>query len=362
MHMNRSLHVGTYFGIPVKIHWSFSFTIVLIGFLGMTNGMDITGTLTFGALVMTLFLCVVLHEYGHALMAKRFGIKTKDIILSPIGGIARLEDLPERPLHEMLIAIAGPLVNIVIAFFLIGILALGFNEPIIPHTVSDHLQEPSDFIRALIAINLLLFFFNLIPAFPMDGGRILRALLAIKLGRSKATTIASVVGRIMSIGFVFYAAYNNQVTLGIIGVFIFLMAGYENRDVQIKSSLKGGFAHMIMRTQWTKIHISETMATLIDIYQRGGERSFLVYDSLGYIVGGVPEAYIIDAIKNKDDQVPVVDRLSDRLAYATSDTPLLDIYQSFALQKAALILIKEEHQVLGIIDKDILGRYMDTKS
>lgn len=360
--MNRSLHLGTYFGIPVKVHWSFSFTLVLIGFIGFSNGMDIKGTLTLGALVMTLFLCVVLHEYGHALTARRFGIKTRDIILSPIGGIARLEDLPERPLHEMLIAIAGPLVNIVIAFFLIGLLVFGFNEPIIPHTVSDHLKEPSDFLRALIAINFLLFFFNLIPAFPMDGGRILRALLAVKMGRSKATTIASIIGRIMAIGFVFYAAYNSQVTLGIIGVFIFIMAGYENRDVQIKSSLKGGFAHMIMRTNWTRIHISDDMAKLIDIYKRGGERSFLVYDSLGYIVGGVPEAFIVDAIKNQDDYLPVVDRLTNRLAYASPDTSLLDIYQTLAQQKAAMVLIKEGEQLLGWIDKDILGRYMDSKS
>jgi predicted transcriptional regulator len=166
----------------------------------------------------------------------------------------------------------------------------------------------------------------------------------------------------MAIGFVFYAAYNSQVTLGIIGVFIFIMAGYENRDVQIKSSLKGGFAHMIMRTNWTRIHISDDMAKLIDIYKRGGERSFLVYDSLGYIVGGVPEAFIVDAIKNQDDYLPVVDRLTNRLAYASPDTSLLDIYQTLAQQKAAMVLIKEGEQLLGWIDKDILGRYMDSKS
>lgn len=330
----------------------------MVAYIATSEGMDIRGGLTLTTLILTLYLCVVLHEYGHALTARKYGIETRDIIISPIGGLARLEGLPDRPLHEMLIAIAGPLVNVVIAILLTLVLTLVLGEPIIPHTVSDYLTAPTDVLRAIIVLNIILFLFNLIPAFPMDGGRILRALLSMKFGRARGTLIASIIGRIIAVGFIFYAVFNNQITTGFIGVFVFLMASMENRDVQLQSKLKNGVAQTIMRTDWSKIHISETMQSVIDKYLRGGETSYMVYDSLGYIMGGIPELYIKDAIKNNEGHLSVSDRLSHSIAYASPSTPIHQIYQTFANKKAAIVLIKQEEDIIGLIDMSMMKRYI----
>ncbi|MBK8555366.1 MAG: site-2 protease family protein [Lewinellaceae bacterium] len=264
--MRGSVKLFTMFGIPVHLHWSFGLIFLYALYIGYANSMDFLGTMWVMIFFISLFACVLLHEYGHSLTARRYGVQTQDIILTPIGGIARLERMPEKPVQEFLVAIAGPMVNVVIAFLmlLLGMLLYqGDNWQLFTWALEQHispeLQESADvfeetglatswflyFFTLLLITNLGLVVFNLIPAFPMDGGRIFRSLLAMRIGRVKATQVASIVGQVIAGLFVLYGFYAGAYTLAFIGFFVFTMARAENSMVQARRCAQtiycGGF-------------------------------------------------------------------------------------------------------------------------
>lgn len=216
--MTWSARLGRIAGIDVRLHASFALICLWIGWLSWRETGSLWGVLNGVALVLLLFLCVLLHEFGHALTAQRFGIRTRHITLWPIGGVALLEAIPDRPGQEVLIALAGPAVNLVIAA------VLRLAEPLAGDgTVGGILQ-------VLVSANLVLAAFNLLPAFPMDGGRVLRAALALRLGRVRATRIAAIVGRVMAVGFALAGLRGNPVLVLIAG-FVWFAAGAESRAV-----------------------------------------------------------------------------------------------------------------------------------
>jgi Zn-dependent protease len=192
--MLASWHVGRLFGIRVNVHFSCLLLVLLALGLGLTGG-GLGRALATAALVPAVFACVLLHEFGHALTARRFGIRTRDITLYFIGGVARLEGLGRRPLEELVVALAGPAVNLVIAVGLAVLflpLGLGLAPDLVPEDTPAHLA--GSFLFTLLAANLMLALFNLLPAFPMDGGRVVRSLLQLRLGRLRATVIAAYLG------------------------------------------------------------------------------------------------------------------------------------------------------------------------
>jgi len=229
-----SLSLGRYFQIPVFLHWSFILIVLFISYVVISEEMEALQAAAFSLYIILVFFCVVLHEYGHALMARRYGIETQDIIITPIGGLARLRGMPEEPRGELMIAIAGPLVNLVIAvliFLLLYLMGVGIILPDADDLTI--LTNPIGFLHLVLMLNFILFLFNLIPAFPMDGGRILRAFLSMKLGKRKATHIASIIGRILAVAFIILASYNGLPGLLFIGIFIFIMAGKESKAMTI---------------------------------------------------------------------------------------------------------------------------------
>lgn len=213
--MNGSLRLGAPFGIGLYIHWSFALLILL--FLPSAG---ITGVL----FVLALFGCVTLHEYGHALAARRFGIPTHSITLYPIGGVARLAAMPRRPSHELLVAVAGPAVNVAIAAVLAPFALFAGNlDAAIP-------GSPGGFLGQLLVANVFLVVFNMIPAFPMDGGRVLRSLLAFSGNYAWATHVAARVGQGFAILFALAGVFLFQnPLLVVIAFFIFMAAGAERR-------------------------------------------------------------------------------------------------------------------------------------
>jgi len=225
----KSINLGTYLGIPVKVHWSFFFIFLYIGAVSYSKGLNFDKAFTLALHVFLLFLCVVLHEYGHALSARKYGIGTRDIILSPIGGIARLEAIPENPKEEIVVAFAGPFVNLVIVIICTIMFFSLKNFIFIPMSFEDlnYIAHPSSAIFCLIWINLILFAFNLIPAYPMDGGRILKSLLNLKYNRFKSTIIASTIGRVLAVAFLVLGAYQRVFALLFIGIFVYVMATKE---------------------------------------------------------------------------------------------------------------------------------------
>jgi Zn-dependent protease len=194
--MFRSFKLGTAFGIGIYVHWTFLILLAIVLFGDVTSG-RLSLAVFEAAWILSLFGCVVLHELGHALAARYYGITTRDITLYPIGGVARLERLNDRPIEELCIAIAGPAVNLVIAAFLIGLLVL--QGTVLPSGQALLSLEGQGFLGALLISNVMLLVFNLLPAFPSDGGRVLRAVLAIWLGKVPATRIAAGVGAGMAL-------------------------------------------------------------------------------------------------------------------------------------------------------------------
>lgn len=216
--MKWSARLGRVAGIDVRLHASFALICAWIGWLAWRDTQSLGGVMNGLALVLLLFACVLMHEYGHALTAQRFGIGTRHITLLPIGGVALLERIPDRPLQEVAIALAGPAVNVVIAGLLWLVVPVAGNGTL------------AGILQTLISANLLLAGFNLLPAFPMDGGRVLRALLALRFGRVRATRYAAWVGRMMAVGFAVYGGRSNPILILIAG-FVWFAAGAESRAV-----------------------------------------------------------------------------------------------------------------------------------
>src|SRR5512141_2458088 len=230
--MKWSWKIGTFAGIAVNVHATF---VLLLAWIALTHWMQyrsLIPTLTGVAFILALFLCVVLHEYGHALAARRFGIATKDITLLPIGGLARLERMPDKPNQEFWVALAGPAVNVALAAILgMYLFVSGHFEP-----VSQIGLTHGDFLERLLFANLFLVGFNLIPAFPMDGGRVLRALLAKRMEYARATRMAASIGQGLAFVFGFLGLFTNPF-LVFIAFFVWIGAAQEAAIAETKSVL-----------------------------------------------------------------------------------------------------------------------------
>jgi len=226
--MFRSWKISTLFGIGIYVHATFLLLPLLLFFINLqTSGL--AWALYAVMMIPAVFACVVLHELGHALTARHYGIGTRDITLYPIGGVARLESLPQRPLEEFWIAVAGPAVNVAIATVLAGLLFLivGFDLSIL----TDSLAGLA--LLHLIFVNVVLVVFNMLPAFPMDGGRVLRALLATRLGQLQATTIAAQIGVAMAVLFGVVGLFVNPM-LPVVGLFVFFAGQQELAAVRYR--------------------------------------------------------------------------------------------------------------------------------
>ena len=253
--MKGSVQLAKISGIPVRVHWTFGLIFIWIYYTTQTSpGMKSLSIFIWqAAIILALFLFVILHEFGHALTARKFGVKTLDIILSPIGGVARLDRMPPRPLHEFWVALAGPMVNLIIASSAVGIYLLfdpGENFQKLSLMARLVLQPESNVFPGIfnqadkmfafvIGMNTVLALFNLVPAFPLDGGRILRALLSIRFSRLNATRIAAYIGQLLVIGlFSRMIVFGDfDVMLTFIGAFVFLMAENEYRSVKWEMKL-----------------------------------------------------------------------------------------------------------------------------
>lgn len=225
--MKANVKFGSVSGIDMFVHWTF--LVMLVGIFGfyVAQGWTVVAALGGVGLILSVFTCVVLHELGHAFMARRFGIPTIDIVMYPIGGVARLARMPREPKQELLIALAGPAVNVVIAAVLYGLATL-LNAPVSAKSI---FQPQANIISMLIWINVGLVLFNMVPAFPMDGGRVLRAALASQMEYRNATHIASLIGQGLALVFGVYGLFTGMWTLPLVAAFVFIGARQEVQNV-----------------------------------------------------------------------------------------------------------------------------------
>ena len=288
--MKGSFHIATVSGIPVKVHWTFGFLLLYIAYdTSRSTGFQWLFILISIGIVLSVFFCVILHEFGHALMARKFGVKTHDITMTPIGGIARLERMPDGKGQEFWVAIAGPMVN----FIIVGLIWTGFLifrnihlDILSPSFWSKENQPPSFFIILLMA-NGLLGVFNLLPAFPMDGGRMLRSLLSLSMTREKATRIASITGQVLATGLFIFGIWDGALTMALIGMFIFFAARQENQMLQLQSKLEHSDAVDLMQPLQHELFLGQAIPEAQARIQKIKNAAFIVWSR-----PGIPAGYI----------------------------------------------------------------------
>ncbi len=354
-----SLHIGTYAGIPVFIHWSFGFIFFYIAYQSFEEGLSLISFLFQVALTLTVFLCIVLHEYGHALMARKYGVQTKDIIIFPIGGVARLERIPKKPIQEFLMTLAGPMVNIAIAIILGVLFLILFGVEIFEIGIGGLLDNNlRSFIGLLIVINLFLFLFNMIPAFPMDGGRLVRSSLAMKIGHVRATHIATIIGKICAIGFVGIAFWRGDIILAFIGAFVFYAAHNEGKNNKVLARLSGVKVGDIANATFFKIQNTDLFSDVLLRFRESEEKNFLVFNGED-IVGSFPEQYILYYLKEGISSDSTVSRLmSDRYGIHDSDDSLREVYEEMNETGIAIVGIKKDDQLIGVADRHMISKYL----
>ncbi|MBK8654431.1 MAG: site-2 protease family protein [Haliscomenobacter sp.] len=366
--MKGSWRIATFLGIPLRLHWSFGLVFLYVLYLGRGEAWDWLAMAWAMGFVLALFTCVTLHEYGHAIMARRFGVPTRDIVLSPIGGIARLDRLPSKPMQELLIALAGPLVNVGIAA-LLGLSFFSYSAEtrellfrgliLREHNyLLPQLSFWSYFLISLFFVNVLLALFNLLPAFPMDGGRVFRALLSFWLGRLKATFAAARLGQVFALGFVangLVQLYNSQGSEGyvqvFIGLFVFVTARNEYRYVVLEDTLKKAQTGELMRTEFTPVYLTDPMSKVLSLYDRGMEKNFLVFDHWHNLVAILPEERIQEAVRIADLDLPVSSyMLSEMLTLREDDSLATAMKWLNHSNSGALPVYNRWNNLVGILD------------
>lgn len=379
--MKRTLKIAAPFGIPLRLHWTFGLVFLYVFYLGWEGSWDWFTLAWAVAFVLALFLCVTLHEYGHALMARRFGVATQDILLSPIGGVARLDHIPSKPSQELLIALAGPAVNVVIA----GILSIYLYalSPLVRYQVVQSLlyRESNYFLPdlpvagywliGLLFINVMLALFNLLPAFPMDGGRVLRALLAMRWRRYIATLAAARAGQLFALAFAGWGIVRLIQTQGqegifylFIGGFVFITAQHELKQVAFEDRLERMPTSKLMRKTFTPLFLGQRMAEVQKIFGASEEKSFLVFNDADVVIGILPEFRIQQALEQGDYDAPVARYMVlDHFPPLWAEEPLAVAYRRLLdSASGALPVYDRLNCLVGVMDISLLDHLFHKKT
>jgi Zn-dependent protease/CBS domain-containing protein len=294
--MSWSLPIFRIYGIQLRIHVTF---LLLIGWLAFGYYAQGGSAIAFWRVifVLLLFVCVVLHEFGHAIAAKHYGINTPDITLLPIGGVARLQRMPDEPWQELVIALAGPLVNVVIALTLFVFVGWrGFSV--------EDAASGADLLVQLLAINVILVLFNLLPAFPMDGGRVLRALLATRLSYARATQIAASIGQVCAFIFGFLGLFGNPLLI-FIALFVYMGASQEAALAQIRDISRSFPVSSAMVREFRSLPQTATLQEAVDALLATSQHDFPVMDETGSVAGVLTRHDLIAALRKHDPQIQV---------------------------------------------------------
>lgn len=351
--MTWSFSIGRLFGSDIRIHATFFLLLVWIGAAAWIDAGPQAALVNI-LFILALFACVVAHEFGHALMARRYGISTPDITLLPIGGLARLDRMPENPRHEIAVALAGPAVNIVIWLVLAGVFSAGTRLD--PELL---IAEPgTQFFAQLAALNLFLALFNLIPAFPMDGGRVFRALLSMVLSRTRATDLAARAGHVVAFLFAFIGLTGGNPLLLLIAVFVFVAASAENADVLMRETARSLTARSAMITSYESLEPGDSMSTAANTLIRTTQHEFPVLEG-GALVGFLSRTALLKAMSAGEDLRPVGEVMDRDVPRVDLHAPLTDVLDAMARATAPAVAVEDRRQAfLGYITRENIGELM----
>jgi Zn-dependent protease len=350
--MKWSWKLGEVTGIKIYMHATF---LLLIGWVALSHwveGHSIGFVLAGVGFILALFGCVVLHELGHALTAKKYGIKTRDITLLPIGGVARLERMPENPMEELWVALAGPAVNVVIAAVLWGWLQVttGF-EPLGQLSIAK-----GSFALRLMVLNLFLVGFNMIPAFPMDGGRVLRAVLALRMEYTRATQIAAYLGQGIAFLFGFFGFFTNPFLL-FIALFVWIGASQEASMVQMKSALGGIPVRRAMLTDFRSLMPEDSLARVVDLVLAGSQQDFPVVED-SRVVGVLTRADLLRALKERGQGSLVRDVMRRDFQIVDSAEMLETAFARLQDCDCRTLPVTRGGQLVGLVTVENVGEFV----
>lgn len=356
--MKGSLELGSIAGIKVKIHWTFMLLILWVVFVELSRGSNLEAMLWSIFFILVLFACVVLHEFGHSLTARRFKVETRQITLLPIGGVASLEGMPENPKEEFYVAIAGPAVNVVIAAALYLVVPmenyLNQDPEMLEQTMST--INSQNFLFYLFSANIMLVLFNLIPAFPMDGGRVFRALLSMKFDRVRATRMAAQLGQGVALLFFLIGLLYNPILI-LIAIFVYFGAQGENMMVQQLSLLKDHKVKDAMMTDITTVHPEDTLNDVVDIILTGTERDFIVVEN-GKVCGILYQSELMQAFKIGNRAARVRDVMDREFYPVQTDDNLTDVFRKIRSNNKTFFPVLEGEKLIGAIDKENINEFM----
>jgi Zn-dependent protease/CBS domain-containing protein len=363
--MKGSLRIARVAGIGIFVHWTFAILLAFVAVKFLSAGQGNPVVMFYGiALVLAVFLCVILHELGHALTARRYGIRTRDITLLPIGGIARLERMPEDPKQELLVAIAGPAVNVVIAAVLsIAIVALGGTDVLLSSAEKTeaaglHFREGTvEFLVNLAVVNVILVLFNLLPAFPMDGGRVLRALLGFRMPFTKATQIAATIGQGMAILFGVWGLFRFDPILLLIALFIYIAGQAEAQMVQTRAMFQGVTVRQAMITRFATLAPDDRLAAAVDALLEGNQQDFPVVES-GRLVGILTRTDLVRGLAQAGPDGTVREVMRGDCAMIDEAEPLDAAFTRMQQNECSTLPVSENGQLVGLITLENVSEWI----
>jgi len=337
-------------GIDIYVHATF---FILIAWIALSYW-QVEGTLAAVisgvAFILALFACVVLHELGHALTARRYGIRTRDIILLPIGGVASLEKMPDDPKQEIAVALAGPAVNLVIASAIWVWLSISqsLEQPLAP--IDDLSLTGGIFLQRLMLINVVLAIFNLLPAFPMDGGRVLRAALSMRMGRNRATQTAAKVGQGLALWLGFLGLLYNPFLL-FIALFVWIGAAAEAGMEQVKSTLADAAVGRAMLTDFQVLSPDNSLVHAIELTLAGSQKEFPVLQG-DKVVGILTQDELLKGLQEAGENSPVRDWMEQNVQTAELDEPLQKVLERLQRCRCPLLAVTDAGHLVGIVNLD----------
>jgi len=333
--MGWSISIGSIAGTAIRLHVTFLLFLAWIFFASYSSG-GAEAAWTSLAFMILLFACVVAHEFGHIFMARRFGVTTPTVTLLPIGGVAQLERIPEKPWEEFLVAVAGPAVNVVIAAVLVLVLGASLDTA----NLAGMDKANVSILDRLAVVNVFLVLFNMIPAFPMDGGRVLRAALASRLGHVRATEIAATIGQFVAFVLGFLGLFGNPLLI-FIAIFVYLAAASEAQLVAVRAMSRGVPISAAMMTQFATLSPDASIDEAVETLLRTSQNEFPVVDGAGQPVGVLSRNDVIRTLKQRGPDARVKDAMT---------SPLPTVSHRGCLDEAFRVLQEKSAPAVGVIN------------
>jgi len=350
--MRWSWRLGSFAGIGVYVHATFLLLVLFILFANLHEGKSLTTALAGVVFVVAIFVCIVLHEFGHALAARHYGIRTRDITLLPIGGLSRLERMPDVPIQELWVALAGPAVNAVIAGAIFLFDWLSGSRP----NLAAFRWAGGGFLNNLMVVNFWLLAFNLIPAFPMDGGRVLRALLARRVDYTRATFIAARVGQAIAFFFGLFGLFYDPFLL-FIALFVWLGAEQEAVMGHAHNSLAAIPVQRAMLTEFHTLQPDETLAVAIDHLLKGWQQDFPVVFG-DRVLGVLTRESLVRALANGGTDAHVRDAMTREFSTVDSHQMLEPALTTLRDCKCRSLPVLHDGQLVGLLTMDNVGEFL----